>query len=89
MRAPVAARKPTTDRLIRSRPTLGYTLPMEVQLSTAELERLAERAKSLGVSPEQLLRAAVTDYFSRLDQGFKDKVEEVLVENAELFRRLA
>jgi len=62
---------------------------MEVQLSTAELERLAERAKSLGVSPEQLLRAAVTDYFSRLDQEFKDKVEEVLVENAELFRRLA
>lgn len=62
---------------------------MEVQLSAAELERLAERAKSLGVSPEQLLRAAVTDYFSRLDQGFKDTVEEVLVENAELFRRLA
>jgi hypothetical protein len=62
---------------------------MDVQLSAAELERLAERAKSLGVSPEQLLRAAVMDYFSRLDQEFKGTVEEVLVENAELFRRLA
>lgn len=68
---------------------MSYTGPMELQLSEAVLERLAERAKSLGLRPEELASAAVADFVTRKNEDFEATVQEILEENAELFRRLA
>jgi len=68
---------------------MSYTAVMELQLSEAVLERLAERAKSLGLRPEELASAAVADFVTRKNETFEATVQEILEENAELFRRLA
>ncbi len=47
-----------------------YTLPVEVELSEIVVEQLAERAKSLGIRPEELARAAVADWVSRPAERF-------------------
>jgi hypothetical protein len=62
---------------------------MELELSEAVLAQLAERAKKLGVRPEELARAAVADLVGRPDDDFEVAAEKVLAKNAELYRRLA
>ncbi len=62
-------------------------LPLE--LSESQLESLRDRAKALGISPEQLAAAAVADLVSRPTEDFERAVAHVLTKNAELYRRLA
>ncbi len=61
---------------------------MELELSESIIEQLTERAKSLGIRPEELARAAVADLVSRPTEEFEHAAEYVLKKNAELYRRL-
>jgi hypothetical protein len=62
---------------------------VELELSQSVIEQLNERAKSLGIRPEDLARAAVADLVSRPAEEFENATEYVLKKNAELYRRLA
>ena len=55
---------------------------------STETDQLRERAKSLGVHPEELARAAVVDLLSSPDEEFRTAAEEMLHENHELYKRL-
>ncbi len=64
-------------------------MKIAIDLSPSQADRLRERAKSLGVSPEDLARAAVTDLLTNPDDAFLAAAELVLARNAELYRRLS
>jgi hypothetical protein len=70
---------------------MGYpwTMQLPVELTDAQLESLRDRAKSLGISPEQLAAAAVADLVERPADDFERAASKVLSKNAELYRRLA
>ena len=60
-----------------------------IELTDASGERLAQRAKQLGVSTQALARAAVEELVAQPDAGFEEAAARVLAKNAELYRRLA
>ncbi|WP_437589782.1 DNA-binding protein [Sorangium sp. So ce1000] len=64
-------------------------MKLAIDLSPAQADRLQERAKSLGLQPEELARAAVADLLTTPDDEFRAAAEVVLEKNAELYRRLA
>jgi hypothetical protein len=64
-------------------------MKLAIDLSPAQADRLQERAKSLGLQPEELARAAVADLLTTPDDEFRAAAEVVLAKNAELYRRLA
>jgi hypothetical protein len=64
-------------------------MKIAIDLSPSQADRLHERAKSLGISPEDLARAAVADMLTSPDEAFQAAAEAVLERNAELYRRLA
>jgi hypothetical protein len=68
--------------------TLAF-VKLAIDLSEAQSEALVARAKSLGVAPEDLARAAVADALSSPSDEFRARAEELLLRNAELYRRLA
>ncbi|KYG07812.1 hypothetical protein BE21_02260 [Sorangium cellulosum] len=64
-------------------------MKLAIDLSPAQADCLHERAKSLGVQPEELARAAVADLLTTPEDEFLAAAETVLQKNAELYRRLA
>jgi len=66
-----------------------WTMKIVIHLSRSQADRLRERAKSLGLQPEDLARAAVADLLSSPDDAFRSAADLVLQKNAELHRRLA
>ena len=64
-------------------------MKIAIDLSPTQADQLRERAKSLGVHPEELARAAVADLLSSPDEDFRAVAEQVLRENHELYERLA
>lgn len=70
---------------------IGYNGPMRIaiELSPPQEAQLRDRARALGVAPEELARAAVTDLLTQVDEDFKSAAERVLRKNAELYSRLA
>jgi hypothetical protein len=64
-------------------------MQLPVELSEHQIEALRERAKSLGISPEQLASAAVADLVNQPAADFEEAAARVLAKNAELYRRLA
>ncbi|WP_437967470.1 hypothetical protein WMF04_49340 [Sorangium sp. So ce260] len=64
-------------------------MKLAIDLSPAQADRLHERAKSLGLQPEELARAAVADLLTTPEDEFRAAAEVVLQKNAELYRRLA
>lgn len=64
-------------------------MKIAIDLSPLLADQLYERAKSLGVHPEELARAAVTDLLSNPDEVFEAVAEQVLSDNHELYKRLA
>jgi hypothetical protein len=64
-------------------------MQLPVDLTDAQLESLRDRAKSLGISPEQLASAAVADLVERPAEDFARAASKVLSKNVELYRRLA
>ena len=64
-------------------------MKLTIDLSPAQAERLRQEAERLGLAPEELARAAITDLLATPDQAFRDAVDRVLRKNEELYRRLA
>ena len=62
---------------------------LPVELTEVQLESLRQRAKALGVSPEQLAAAAVADLVTTPAEDFQKAAARVLSKNSELYRRLA
>jgi hypothetical protein len=60
-----------------------------IELSPADTERLQSEAGRLGVTPERLAHAAVSDLLAREHDDFQAAVRRVLEKNQELYRRLA
>ncbi len=46
-------------------------MKIAIDLSPAQADRLSERAKSLGVQPEELARAAVADLLANPDDALR------------------
>jgi hypothetical protein len=64
-------------------------MQLPVELTDSQLDSLRERAKSIGISAEQLASAAVADLVGRPADDFERAAALVLSKNAELYRRLA
>lgn len=62
---------------------------LTVRLSDEQAEHLAREAQRLGVSAEDLLRAAVVDLLEGRDDEFLSVARRVVEKNAELYKRLA
>jgi len=62
---------------------------ISVKLSQDEAESLRQTAQRLGVEPEQLARAVLTDLLGQPREEFQKASELVLRKNKELYRRLA
>ena len=60
-----------------------------IDLSPAQAERLRKEAERLGLAPEELARAAITDLLATPDDEFARAADRVLRKNEELYRRLA
>lgn len=61
---------------------------ISVELSEDQAGRLRSAAERLGVRPEDLARAGVTDLLTQ-PEDFQKAAEHVLRKNEELYRRLA
>jgi hypothetical protein len=64
-------------------------MKLSVELSAAQGERLRLEAERLGLTPEDLARAAISDLLASTGDDFKAAAERVLKKNEELYRRLA
>lgn len=64
-------------------------MKVAIELTESEAHRLREEASRLGVAPEDLARAAVTDLLSMTGDDFQAAADYVLRKNEELYRRLA
>ena len=64
-------------------------MKLSIDLSPAQAERLRLEAERLGLTPEDLARAAVADLLARTAEDFKTAAARVLKKNEELSRRLA
>jgi hypothetical protein len=59
-----------------------------VALPEERLVELNEKARQLGVPPEELVRVSIEDLLTRPEEEFKRAVDYVLTKNADLYRRL-
>ena len=64
-------------------------MKLTIDLSPAQAERLRQEAERLGLAPEELARAAITDLLATPDEEFGRAADRVLRKNEELYRRLA
>ena len=68
-----------------------YSNPMKIafELPPAQSERLRAEAERLGLSPDDLARAALADLLAAPDADFQAAAARVIAKNRELYRRLA
>ena len=64
-------------------------MKVAVELSEMQLEKLQQEARRLGVLPEQLAGAAVSDLLRMPDGEFQRIVDQIQRKNEELYRRLS
>jgi hypothetical protein len=64
-------------------------MKLSIDLSPAQADRLRIEAERLGLTPEDLARAAITDLLATTGEDFKAAADRVLKKNQELYRRLA
>jgi len=64
-------------------------MKLSIDLSPAQADRLRLEAERLGLTPEDLARAAIADLLATTGEDFKMAADRVLRQNAELYRRLA
>jgi hypothetical protein len=64
-------------------------MKLSIDLSPAQAEQLRLEAERLGLTPEDLARAAIADLLTSAGEDFKAAAERVLKKNEELYRRLA
>ncbi len=60
-----------------------------MRLTDAQAEQLALEARKLGVTAEDLLRAAVLDLIEGRNEAFLAAARHVIEKNAELYQRLS
>jgi antitoxin FitA len=65
------------------------SMTISIELSAEEIERLTRAATRLGVRPEELAHAILTDALNSDQEEFHRAAEYVLAKNRELYRRLA
>lgn len=64
-------------------------MKLSIDLSPAQAERLRLEAERLGLTPEDLAKAAIADLLASAGEDFTAAAERVLKKNEELYRRLA
>ena len=64
-------------------------MKLAIELTEQQARRLREGATRLGIEPEQLALAAVTDLIASEGSDFDTAAQRVLEKNEELYRRLA
>ena len=64
-------------------------MKLAIELPPARADKLREEADRLGLTPEDLARAAVSDLLGTPDAAFRTAAERVLQKNRELYKRLA
>jgi hypothetical protein len=64
-------------------------MKLSIDLSQAQADRLRIEAERLGLTPQDLARAAITDLLAATGEDFKAAADRVLKKNQELYRRLA
>jgi hypothetical protein len=64
-------------------------MKLAFELPPAQAEKLREEAARLGLSPEDLARAALSDLLATPDAEFRAAAARILQKNEELYRRLA
>ena len=64
-------------------------MKLSIDLSPAQADRLRLEAERLGLTPEDLAKAAIADLLATTAEEFKAAADRVLQKNAELYRRLA
>jgi hypothetical protein len=64
-------------------------MKLSIDLSPTQADRLRIEAERLGLTPEDLARAAITDLLAATGEDFRAAAERVIKKNQELYRRLA
>jgi len=64
-------------------------MKLSIDLTPAQAERLRLEAERLGLTPEDLARAAIVDLLAGPGDDFNAAAERVLRKNDEVYRRLA
>ncbi len=64
-------------------------MKLSIDLSPAQADRLRLEAERLGLTPEDLARAAIVDLLAVTGDDFQAAADRVLKKNEELYRRLA
>lgn len=64
-------------------------MKLAFELPAAQADKLRAEAQRLGLSPEDLARAALSDLLSAPDPEFQDAANRVLTKNRDLYKRLA
>jgi hypothetical protein len=64
-------------------------MSLSIDLSAAQVERLRAEAARLGLTAEELARAAIADLLASVGEDFDAAATRVLEKNEELYRRLA
>lgn len=64
-------------------------MSISLNLDAEQSARLEERARALGVDPQELAKAAVNDLLSRPAEDFERAAKFVVEKNRELYRRLS
>jgi hypothetical protein len=59
------------------------------ELPATQAAKLQAEAERLGLSPEELARAAITDLLTTPDEEFRSTAARVIAKNKELYKRLA
>ena len=64
-------------------------MKLAFELPPAQADRLREEAARLGLTPEDLARAALADLLGTPDAEFRAAAARILEKHQELYRRLA
>jgi hypothetical protein len=64
-------------------------MKLAIELPPAQADKLRAEAERLGLAPEELARAALSDLLSTPDPGFHDVARRVVTKNRDLYKRLA
>lgn len=64
-------------------------MKLAFELPPAQAQRLRIEAERLGLSPEDLARAALTDLLATPDTEFEAAAARVIAKNRDLYKRLA
>jgi hypothetical protein len=64
-------------------------MKLAFELSQSQADKLRAEALRLGISPDDLARAALSDLLSTPDVEFQEAILRVLTKNKDLYSRLA